>query len=504
MNWNKLLFREDWKPRSLVRLVVFRRNKTPRRGFLRVVYKKNGMMRSVFAPWLTRAVAPAPPSQAAPEDVLPEIKVLSQLQHLADQAEGWKRAGKLVSPMRAEDVLQHLERVRGQWALLSVSHDNYKQVPGGVQVCLMREQELVTKSGGHFLNIHPVQPLPCLASPDETDTAVMLLIDGEAAGACLMSDLIAAIGTLAQADTLTKFSLTIHHLLGHNPEQIAQLGAHIASEDTVLWLHDYFTICPGYKLLRNDLAYCGAPDVTSNACGLCAYGKERVRHLPRIQHLLERLSPTVLAPSEFTRDLWQARAGLTAAKTLAVPHLTLNWQARCKTRTEKAASRIRIGFLGTPARHKGWPVFEDLAHNSALSDKFEFVSFFKSKRKSKIRNLPIQLTPEQPNAMAEAVAAEKIDLVLHWPQWPETFALTAYEAYQGGASLITNTVSGNVAATVETMGRGVVLQDVDELLRFLTSDAVNSLVAQVRAERAAFEVSASSSRLSLSVLEGKA
>jgi hypothetical protein len=106
--------------------------------------------------------------------------------------------------------------------------------------------------------------------------------------------------------------------------------------------------------------------------------------------------------------------------------------------------------------------------------------------------------------MAEAVAAEKIDLVLHWPQWPETFALTAYEAYQGGASLITNTVSGNVAATVEAMGRGVVLQDEDELLRFLTSDAVDSLVAQVRAERAAFEVSASSSQLSLSVLEGKA
>jgi ferric-dicitrate binding protein FerR (iron transport regulator) len=54
------------------------------------------------------------------------------------------------------------------------------------------------------------------------------------------------------------------------------------------------------------------------------------------------------------------------------------------------------------------------------------------------------------------------------------------------------------------MERGVVLQDEDELLRFLTSDAVDSLVAQVRAERAAFEVSASSSQLSLSVLEGKA
>lgn len=502
MNWNKVFFREDWKPRSLVRLVVFRRNKTPRRGLQRVVYKKNGRVRPVFGPWLTRAAAPAPPSQTKAETTPPQIDVLSQLHPVSEQAEGWKRAGKSSQLLPQDKVIQKLGRIHSTWAVLSVSHDNYTEIPGGVQVCLMREQDLVTKAGGHFLNIHPAQPLPCLASAENTDIAVVLMIDGQTVGTCLMSDLIAAINSLQQEGT--KVSLTIHHLLGHNPEQIAQLGTHIASENIVLWLHDYFTICPGYKLLRNDLSYCGAPNVTSNACGVCAYGEERVRHLPRMKHLFEALFPTVLAPSEFTRNLWLARGDLPAAKTLSIPHLTLSWQERTVPVSETPSARIRIGFLGTPVRHKGWPVFEDLARDKALRDKFEFVSFFKSNLKSKVRNVPIQITPKQPNAMVEAVAAEKIDIVLHWPQWPETFALTAFEAYQGGAALITNSVSGNVAATVEAMGRGVVLKDVNDLMRFLFSDAVDTLVAQVRAERAASEVVSSNSQLSLNVFGGGA
>ncbi len=31
------------------------------------------------------------------------------------------------------------------------------------------------------------------------------------------------------------------------------------------WLHDFFSVCPGYLLLRNNIEFCGAPDVSSNA-----------------------------------------------------------------------------------------------------------------------------------------------------------------------------------------------------------------------------------------------
>ncbi len=419
---------------------------------------------------------------------------------LSEQTAIWKREGPSEELLAREEVLNLLEPVRRGWLLVSASHDNYTRIPGGIQVCVLREERLTRDAGGHYLNIHPVQPLPCLAAENDEDTAVVLVLDGKVAAGCRMSDLIAAIEDLVEAGT--RVSLSIHQLLGHNPEQVAQLGTHIDFKNIVVWLHDYFTICPGVRLQRNNLAFCGAPDVASNACRICAYGKERVSHVRRMKKLFATLAPTILSPSSFAQDLWLTSSAFRTKKIVTVPHLTLTWEPRAQPLKPTAFGRIRIGFLGTPVRHKGWPVFEHLSHDPAFQARFEFIVFYASDTRTEGRKVEVRITADNPDAMARAVAAEEIDLVLHWPEWPETFALTAYEALEGGAWLVTNAGSGNVASTVEQLGRGVVLPDEDALTEFLSGDDVEKMVANLREERAAFAVNAVKSRLSLSVLEG--
>lgn len=58
--------------------------------------------------------------------------------------------------------------------------------------------------------------------------------------------------------------------MGHNPEEIADLIDGMNSEKTIIWAHDYFTICSGIQLMRNDVVYCDAPSAESMACNICS------------------------------------------------------------------------------------------------------------------------------------------------------------------------------------------------------------------------------------------
>ncbi|WP_156186923.1 hypothetical protein [Afipia felis] len=501
MNWNTVFFRSDFEPRFLVRLLIFRRSRTPRRYFKKLVYKKNGNIRPAFRPWVTRTPLHGLPVLDGAVVQHPHVEFLNRLLPLPEQVEAWKRSIAPTQVLAKEEVLRLLRPALHGWLILSVSHDNYTKVPGGVQICLLREERMARDAGGHYLNIHPAQPLPCLApESDNGDTPVVLILDGNVLGSCSISDLVGAIGDMTRLDT--KVSLIIHQLLGHNPEQIAQLGKYIDSKDIVVWLHDYFMICPSVRLQRNDLAFCGAPDVASNACGICVYGEERVHHLRRMKKFFATLAPTVISPSTFTQDLWVSRTSFRTTKILTVPHVSLAWEKRHDTLESNKAPRIRLAFLGTPARYKGWFVFDRLSRDPRFQDKFDFVVFTTSKIRSEARKVDVQISHEMTDAMARAIKAEQIDLVLHWPEWPETFALTAYEALEGGAWLITNESSGNVASTVERLKRGIILTDEDALTAFLSSDASHQMAEMARAERAAFTVTAAKSRLSLSVLGG--
>ncbi|MEP4699514.1 MAG: hypothetical protein ABJZ79_00035, partial [Parasphingorhabdus sp.] len=296
---------------------------------------------------------------------------------------------------------------------------------------------------------------------------------------------------------LGAIDVIVHHSLGHNPEQIAELAQASGQARCWLWLHDFFTICPSFTLQRNGITFCNAPDLTSNACTLCLYGRERADHRRRMQAFFEAIDVNVLSPSQVTADLWHARSGLAPASLEVCPHMTLDWVKR-KTPAPAERDEITIAFLGTPAPHKGWAAYDRLVRQFHTDSRFRFVYCGSSPvPNSAVSHVPVHVTAETPDAMIEAVAAEQADLVLHWASWPETFSLSTYEALAGGAYVLTNPISGNVAATVERLKRGAVLEDEADLEAFFEDGRIEKVVAGLRKERAEKTVSWTTSDMSM-------
>lgn len=367
--------------------------------------------------------------------------------------------------------------------IFALGHDNYLRVSGGVQFCIHREQQVANDQGAAYLNLHPWRPLPRLAHDD--DPLMGLVLNGAEIGVAPVSAAVMAARLIAPR--LDDLRVVIHQLLGHLPEQVTRLIDATGRGEAWLWLHDYITLCPSPALLRNGVSFCGAPPVTSTECGLCRFGDERVSHLDRIRALFQAARIHVVAPSQVALDLWRRAGDLPAASETVLPHATLAGPDPVDAPEDAGDPHpITLGFAGIPLPHKGWPLFEDLLIRHRRDPRFRFV-YFGVAEPSLLgaERVPVHVTADAPDAMIDSIAASGCDLILHWASCHETFSLSTYEAMAGGAFVVSNAGSGNVAAVVRRTGRGVVLADQDDLLAFLNDGRAARLAAASRASRAA-------------------
>ncbi len=505
-------FHRTGKPRKWLVLVLFQENWTVRPIFRRVVYKKNGRVRPRFAYWVSEAAKQkqdagtgSQVTSAEEQPLRPEELALQAMVPLESTVKGWRNRSDPDRMLDKEALAGILSQSRGEMPhqlVLSIGQDNYTKVPGGVQLCIQREQKLAAASGLGYLQIHPWHPLPRLAHQDEEpDTIVGLILDGTDIGTCRMSTLVALTNDLAST---TDVRVVVHHLLGHLPEQVAELTHAAGSGRCVLWLHDFFTMCPSYTLQRNNLTFCGGPSVKSNACNLCIYGTERTVHRERMAAFFRMVRVDVASPSAVTADFWQARSGLLAESLSVLPHMELDIVRRRQPSKDGRARPVTIGYLGAPVQHKGWPVFTNLMHANAGTNNYRFVVMSAKRPMLGEDNwVSVRVTAENLTAMSDAVAAEDVDIVLHWPSWPETFSFTTFEALAGSAYVVTNSGSGNVAAAIRQTGRGAILQDEPELAAFFRDGRAKALAEHRRETNQNFEIVHRHSEMSFPLLRKK-
>ena len=365
---------------------------------------------------------------------------------------------------------------------IAFGHDDYRRVSGGVQLCIQLEECLARERGECYLNVFPHQHQPKMI--DDKNYLVELLLDGQRLGTTKASTLTNALQSLKRRDNATR--IIVHQLLGHRIESVRDVMKATKCDECWLWVHDYFTICPSYTLMRNDVSYCNAPPRESNACSICRYGAERLRHHERLLAFFNQFRVRVLSPSQVAKDLWVSRSGLPAATVDVLPHVDLVATPVKKRAHLNKNVVFRVAFVGTAAAHKGWPVFERLYNYLRERGHFKFYYFGQSSAAPLgMTREPVQVTAESPSAMIKALAASEIDLVIHWANWPETFSFSTCEAMASGAYVVTNTVSGNVTELVKSTGRGAVLDGIEELISFFEGDGAINLAIAARRRRAA-------------------
>lgn len=412
---------------------------------------------------------------------------LTSLLPLEKMAIQWKNQKKLPELLNEREIVDLLVKSKTRnidQLAISLGHDHYIKISGGIQLCIQREERVAAERGVLYLNAHPWQALPRLANEEETDPLLCLVLAGHDVGICHASVLTSAIAQVADLFH-GNINTIIHSLLGHSVEWVKQLATIGGNRRCWLWLHDFFTLCPSFTLQRNTISYCGAPEKDSNACTICVYSEERMSHVRRIHSLLEDIEVTVVSPSEVTKAFWLSKMDFPADRVIVVPHVDMQWFDREIPLNIACDAPITIGFLGAPVYHKGWNIFESLAKALANDPRFHFVYFGHYKLPlSGVETINVHVTAQDEFCMTRALSEYQVDFVIHWASWPETFSFTTYEAIAAGAYVLTNPVSGNVAATVERTGMGSILEDEKALHVFFSDGEASRVIDSVRTKRA--------------------
>ncbi len=356
---------------------------------------------------------------------------------------------------------------------LSFSHDIYLNNVGGVQQCIAREEQAARGKGAVYLNLSPHQPLPMLSENkgkrSEKPFIFNLALNGRFLGKANPSTLKETLAGL-ECNTVAIY----HALHGHSPEIIMRILEGLQVSSTILWTHDYFTLCVNHNLLRNGVKFCGAPRSDSKACQICIFGDQRLEHVARIERLFRIYRPYVVSPSIAALEIWKEKVSFDYKDAEVVEHIKLVPKAtrRKEHKRGQQPRRLRIAYLGFPDAHKGGPDFRDLHRHFIHDDRYEFIHL--GGKHEQLSELPmdftkVQCSPENPTAMIDAVKNHEIDVVFLASCWPETFNLICYEAVAAGAKIICYESSGNVADFVSANDHGVVVSSYEEAMGLFKS-----------------------------------
>jgi hypothetical protein len=380
------------------------------------------------------------------------------------------------------DALASVVDSRTRGIVVTISHDDFSTI-GGVQNCVRDEERELRAKGWAYLHLCPAQPLPVLADRMAAEKFfVGVRVNGRQIGVASFRALLKE-AQFATFKSLPRV-LVLHHLMGFCPELLLQFVQQFAPDKTIAWVHDLFTLCPSWTMLRNNVEFCGGPKLDSVACGICVYGgAERKTHLARLEKVFDALKPDMLFPSEVIKEFWVARSPLKHTAAKVAPHGTLTMGAAVPTR-RKDQLQLRVGFTGLPVYHKGWYVFEELALRHHQDSRYSFFHFGVNQRDvaRNITFVPVAVDATSRHAMIDALIANEIDVVVIWSLWYETFSFVAYEAVAAGAFVLAPKEAGNVVPAVSQPGveQGMGLESADQLFELFATGEVFDLVTSRR------------------------
>lgn len=366
--------------------------------------------------------------------------------------------------------------------VISVSHDDPFKNIGGVQNIIRTEYDTLKTMNVCYINIFPVLFQPYLLSEEKKphDFIFNLMINGEIIGASNVEVLIEWLDKVE----CQKIDLFVHHLMNISPEAISHLATKYSIVPKV-WIHDFFTICPQYNLLRNNVDYCRAPDIKSMECNICAYSALRAEHVQRIKEFFRITRPIIISPSKFAYLAWKEMNNYSYSDECYIaPPVTL--QASDNYRTlYKPNTPIRIAFVGQNTYHKGWLSYCNLVSKLMNHDNYVFYhlgvfnihyQLDNSEIVKSIQNIDVRSSQE----MLEALDINNIDVVIIWSKWPETFCIAAHEVIASGATLITHKDAGNIPHAFEHLidKQVFVLENDENILEefLLSSNFMETLV----------------------------
>ncbi|MDQ4421421.1 hypothetical protein OOT33_13415 [Sphingobium sp. DEHP117] len=211
--------------------MLFDKDMKARNFFRKITHKKNGMIKKKFLNL----------EQTINEDNVTVKKI--NILHMTRYNKEYETSIYICNNedvSRAHDSLYELikNKTSSQFLAISISHDNFKKVSGGIQLCVDKELGHFNSSGLDYLHIYPIIPVTRLAKKGE-DVLVGVSLNGQELPPARMSGILKLMSQLANENYELVFAL--HHLMGHSPEMIGEMLRQCGNPPAYFWIHDYFS-----------------------------------------------------------------------------------------------------------------------------------------------------------------------------------------------------------------------------------------------------------------------
>ncbi|HNY01588.1 MAG TPA: glycosyltransferase [Bacteroidales bacterium] len=380
---------------------------------------------------------------------------------------GVMETGELLPDISATD-LTDLLRSTGNRVIVAFSHDNYLVITGGVQNYMKKERIWFEERSIAYLQFHPATKERLSANPASFE--VVACLNDRTIGKMSSTGFLLFGESLSRSTPVNPVGVLVHHTLNWPLTVLERFLGWMNGIPLVFWLHDYFLICRQVNLLRNDYEYCHKPGPDSNACMICRYGELRRENLPLFRSLVGKFPFEYLTPSEVSRAILAEEYPEIADKITISPLLRLvnpvPIQRERACHYTDPAYRIRIAFLGTPVRLKGWETWRKFA-DSPVADSYDCFQFSKDPAGVPESFVYVDSREGPERSAIHQLVQHAIDVVFLWSIVPETYSFTVHEARAAGCFIITNPRSGNIAFRVQQERCGVVLSSDEELMELL-------------------------------------
>ncbi|MBS3735240.1 MAG: hypothetical protein KGY99_10000 [Phycisphaerae bacterium] len=372
----------------------------------------------------------------------------------------------------AREALDALaDALSGRPYVLSLSHSDSFHKLGGTEKVIVEQQRLLADRGvGHVqASVFATGRQPMPARPG--DQLLVVNVDAQRAGVFSAGLLAAVLRRLARDAGAGCRAVHLHHMLHWAPGAVETL-LDAAAAPVRFFVHDYHTICPQFRLLRNDRTYCGGPEPDSELCRTCKYGPARQAHWPTMRRLFGRGNIEPVAPSQAAAEVWLGSYPEYRGRVRVVPHLLRQRLAADDAdrarRLRDPGYRPRLAFVGYEHPAKGWDAWQRVMLDRRIAAAYDLHILGHCRFcPPHVQLAEVSFVDQGLDAMVRALQDRRIDLAVLWSIWPETYSYTLQEALAANCYVLTTAASGNIADQVRREGRGCVLPDAAALVRLL-------------------------------------
>lgn len=242
-------------------------------------------------------------------------------------------------------------------------------------------------------------------------------------------------------------------------------------ENVVLYIHDYYSCCEQFNLLRNDQEFCGDAKIYYEKCNGCKYYIDSINRISKFKSFFSSIKkPVFILPSELVKKLWIQVFPEYIDDVFVVGHKKIYGEYKGNADVLSGEDIVKVAFIGRDNPNKGYLLWKQIIEK--VDNRIKLYHFGESKEKnSRVEYIDISVDSTGKSNMIHELRNHGIHVALLLSICPETYSYTYYEALASNCYIIANQASGNIAIQVDVNGNGEVIDNNENAL----TDVLNNV-----------------------------